>query len=448
MPRALCERGRRATAARACLVLHEAQDGWLARVRVPAAAERRQLAERSRAPPRWATGWSDLTSTRQPPGARAAATMPVYRLARFLREAGCCPPRPDDRARNVVPSPLPRRHPAALAAPTAVGRRLDRRCARTRRWRSCPGASCSRSTTAAAWASATPPTWRCVARDAQDVRPAGAASGRPRHRERDRRPAGCAAVPPEWRPGRSLDRAPPSSPHGRTGGGGSPSSPDGAASGRARARREPGPGRLRASAVAPSRLAGAARRAAGAHRARPLGRSTPRRLSGVGRRSAARCGCSTERHDHARSTRRARRGAHGAPAWACGRGRVGVGRADGVRGARPLRQGRRGRPRRRRAARRVRAAGRRASTGRRASGAAASAPGQPVAVVAPRSASPCAGATRSAWSPTCPRGAWRCSHDRLRRATAPRSTAARSRRSAPRPTSTARRRSWTRVGRG
>jgi sulfite reductase beta subunit-like hemoprotein len=115
------------TSADACpgsLVLHGAEDGRLARVRVPGG---RLLAEQVAALARAAelgNGLVDLTSRANvqvrglPEGAGAELTA-------LLLAAGLLPSAAHDRARNVIASPLAGRHPRALAAADPIVAAID-----------------------------------------------------------------------------------------------------------------------------------------------------------------------------------------------------------------------------------------------------------------------------------------------------------------------------------
>ena len=107
------------------LVLHRAQDGWLARVRIPGgrlAAD--QLMALSRAAS-IGNGLVELTSRANLQlrgfGAGAGAD-----LAAIVGEAGLLPAPVHDRARNVIASPVAGRHPSARGYTDAVVESIDR----------------------------------------------------------------------------------------------------------------------------------------------------------------------------------------------------------------------------------------------------------------------------------------------------------------------------------
>ena len=107
------------------LALHRAQDGWLARVRIPGG---RVTADQLVALSRGASignGLVELTSRAnlQLRGLDAGAGA---QLAEIVAEAGLLPSPAHDRARNVIASPVAGRHPSARGYTDAVVKSIDR----------------------------------------------------------------------------------------------------------------------------------------------------------------------------------------------------------------------------------------------------------------------------------------------------------------------------------
>ncbi len=108
------------------LRLHEAADGWLARVRIPggrvSSGEARVLAD---AADTLGSGLIDLTS-RANVQLRGLEPDAAAALSRALTDAGLLPSRAHERVRNVLASPLAGRDPRALVDGALLTAALDR----------------------------------------------------------------------------------------------------------------------------------------------------------------------------------------------------------------------------------------------------------------------------------------------------------------------------------
>lgn len=108
------------------LALHAAEDGWLARVRLPGGLlTASQLGAVGDAAARIGSGLVDLTS-RANLQLRGLAGDAAGELSSLLAAAGLLPSPAHDRARNVIASPVAGRHPRALVATDAIVAEIDR----------------------------------------------------------------------------------------------------------------------------------------------------------------------------------------------------------------------------------------------------------------------------------------------------------------------------------
>lgn len=107
------------------LRLHAAQDGGLARIRLPGGQLAAQGADALAAAAEMGNGIIELTS-RANVQVRGMAAEAVAPLAALLERAGLLPSPAHDRVRNIVAGPLGGRHPAAVAEVDGVIAALDR----------------------------------------------------------------------------------------------------------------------------------------------------------------------------------------------------------------------------------------------------------------------------------------------------------------------------------